>query len=41
MWPGTHLCEHLPDLARQADRFALTPLAWHRYGGHFGGHRTP
>ncbi len=37
--PGTHLCEYLPDLARQADRFALIRSAWHRYTGHFGGHR--
>jgi uncharacterized protein (DUF1501 family) len=37
--PGTHLCEYLPDLARQAHRFALVRSAWHRYGGHFGGHR--
>src|SRR5262245_62622311 len=37
--PGTHLCEYLPDLARQAERFALVRSAWHRYGGHFGGHR--
>src|SRR5262249_27046077 len=29
----------LPDLARQAQRFALVRSAWHRYGGHFGGHR--
>jgi uncharacterized protein (DUF1501 family) len=37
--PGTLLCEHLPDLAKQADRFALIRSAWHKYGGHFGGHR--
>src|SRR5262249_49506875 len=37
--PGTFLCEHLPDLARQADRFALVRSAWHKYNGHFGGHR--
>ncbi len=37
--PGTNLCEYLPHLARQADRFALIRSAWHRYGGHFGGHR--
>ncbi len=36
---GTHLCEYLPDLARQANRFALIRSAHHRYGGHFGGHR--
>ncbi len=37
--PGTHLCELLPDLAPLANRFALVRSAWHRYGGHFGGHR--
>jgi hypothetical protein len=37
--PGTFLCEHLPDLARQANRYALIRSAWHRYGGHYGGHR--
>lgn len=37
--PGTYLGEHLPDLARQAHRFALIRSAWHRYTGHFGGHR--
>jgi hypothetical protein len=37
--PGTNLCELLPDLALQADRFALIRSAWHPYGGHFGGHR--
>lgn len=37
--PGTHLCEYLPDLARQADRFALVRSAWHKYNGHYGGHR--
>src|SRR5947208_1762421 len=28
--PGTFLCEHLPDLARQAERFALVRSAYHR-----------
>lgn len=37
--PGTHICGLLPDVARQADRFALIRSAWHRYAGHFGGHR--
>lgn len=37
--PGTHLCELLPDLAPLANRFALIRSAWHKYGGHFGGHR--
>jgi hypothetical protein len=37
--PGTLLCEHLPSLAAQAHRFALVRSLWHRYGGHFGGHR--
>jgi hypothetical protein len=37
--PGTFLCEHLPDLARQAERFALVRSAHHRMTGHFGGHR--
>lgn len=37
--PGTHLCEYLPDVARQAHRFALIRSAHHRYTGHFGGHR--
>src|SRR5262249_53003534 len=37
--PGTLLCEHLPTLAGQAERFALVRSLWHRYGGHFGGHR--
>jgi hypothetical protein len=37
--PGTNLCEYLPGLARQANRFALIRSAHHAYGGHFGGHR--
>ena len=37
--PGTQLCEHLPGLAKLADRYALVRSAWHNYGGHFGGHR--
>jgi hypothetical protein len=37
--PGIQLCGLLPDLARQAQRFALIRSAYHRYGGHFGGHR--
>jgi hypothetical protein len=37
--PGTFLCEHLPDLASQAHRFALIRSAYHNYTGHFGGHR--
>src|SRR5262249_26212731 len=37
--PGTFLCEYLPDLAKQANRFALVRSVWHKYGGHFGGHR--
>jgi len=37
--PGIFLCEHLPDVARQAHRVSLIRSAWHRYGGHFGGHR--
>jgi hypothetical protein len=37
--PGTLLCEHLPALAAQADRFALVRSLWHRSTGHFGGHR--
>jgi hypothetical protein len=37
--PGTFLSEFLPDLARQADRYALVRSMWHKYGGHFGGHR--
>ena len=37
--PGTLLCEHLPALAQQAERFALVRSVWHRFGGHFGGHR--
>jgi uncharacterized protein (DUF1501 family) len=37
--PGTFLCEHLPDLAKQAHRFALVRSAWHKFNGHFGGHR--
>jgi hypothetical protein len=37
--PGTTVCEYLPMLARQAHRFALVRSMWHRYTGHFGGHR--
>jgi uncharacterized protein (DUF1501 family) len=37
--PGTHLCEHLPDLAPLATRFALVRSLWHKQGGHFGGQR--
>ncbi|MFO0970386.1 MAG: DUF1501 domain-containing protein [Gemmataceae bacterium] len=37
--PGTLLCEHLPDIARQTHRCAIIRSAWHRYTGHFGGHR--
>jgi hypothetical protein len=37
--PGMMLCEHLPALAAQADRVALVRSMWHRYTGHFGGHR--
>jgi hypothetical protein len=37
--PGTQLCEYLPGLAQQADKFALIRSAYHRFGGHFGGHR--
>jgi uncharacterized protein (DUF1501 family) len=37
--PGTLLGEYLPDLAALADRFALVRSVWHRYTGHFGGHR--
>lgn len=37
--PGTNLCEYLPGLARQANRFALIRSAFHGFGGHFGGHR--
>lgn len=37
--PGMNLCEHLADLAPLAHRFALIRSAYHRYGGHFGGHR--
>jgi hypothetical protein len=37
--PGTLLCEHLPTLAAQAERFALVRSLWHRYTGRFGGHR--
>jgi uncharacterized protein (DUF1501 family) len=37
--PGTQLCEYLPDIAKQADKVALIRTAWHKCGGHFGGHR--
>jgi hypothetical protein len=37
--PGTLLCGHLPRLAQQANRYALIRSAYHRFGGHFGGHR--
>lgn len=37
--PGTSMCEYLPDIAKQADKLALIRTAWHKYGGHFGGHR--
>jgi hypothetical protein len=29
----------LPDVARQAHKVAIIRSAWHRYTGHFGGHR--
>lgn len=37
--PGTLISAELPQLAKLADRYALIRSAWHRYGGHFGGHR--
>src|SRR6516162_3978758 len=36
--PGTFLAEHLTDVAKYADKFALIRSAWHKYNGHFGGH---
>ena len=35
--PGTRLCEHLPRLARIADRFAIVRSMTHGNGGHDGG----
>jgi uncharacterized protein (DUF1501 family) len=37
--PGTHICSLLPNLAKLADKYALLRSAYHKYGGHFGGHR--
>ncbi|MGE3805317.1 MAG: DUF1501 domain-containing protein [Gemmataceae bacterium] len=37
--PGVLVGEHLPDVARQLQHCALVRTAWHKYGGHFGGHR--
>jgi Protein of unknown function (DUF1501) len=37
--PGLPFCEHIPQLAQLADRCTIIRSAWHRYGGHFGGHR--
>jgi hypothetical protein len=37
--PGIELSAELPRLARLMDRCALIRSAWHKYGGHFGGHR--
>src|SRR5689334_6708937 len=35
--PGTHVCEHLPRLARLADRYCLVRSMTHGNGGHDGG----
>ncbi len=37
--PGIDICEHLPALARQADRFALIRSIAHRFADHGGGHK--
>jgi uncharacterized protein (DUF1501 family) len=37
--PGVLLCEHLHDLARLQDKFALVRSMTHRFNGHFGAHR--
>ena len=35
--PGTHICEHLPRLARMADRYAIVRSMTHGNAGHDGG----
>src|SRR5207244_12069889 len=35
--PGMHICEHLPRLARIADRYSLVRSMTHGNGGHDGG----
>lgn len=35
--PGFHVCEHLPRLARLADRYCVVRSMTHRNGGHDGG----
>ena len=35
--PGTRICEHLPRLARLADRYCLVRSMTHGNGGHDGG----
>jgi hypothetical protein len=37
--PGIEICEHLPTLARQADRFALIRSIAHKFADHGGGHK--
>jgi len=37
--PGTLMCEYLPEIAKHADKAALVRSVWHKYAGHFGGHR--
>jgi hypothetical protein len=37
--PGIDICEHLPQLARVADRFSLIRSIAHRFSDHGGGHK--
>jgi hypothetical protein len=38
--PGLQVCEHLPELAKRSDRWALVRSLTHPYNEHFEGHMT-
>ena len=37
--PGINICEHMPELARVADRFSLIRSIAHKFADHGGGHK--
>jgi uncharacterized protein (DUF1501 family) len=37
--PGIQICEHLPQLARMADKFSIIRSVAHRFADHGGGHK--
>jgi hypothetical protein len=37
--PGIDVCEHLPQLAKQADKYALIRSVAHKFADHGGGHK--